>query len=409
MKRIIIINQALSNHGDEAAHKALVRMLARAYPAAEITVLLHVSPKISDDDYVLFKPEELDCVNYHRIDTDIWYYRMMHYFWWLPTFITFILARILSAEIRDIEWLFRSADLVVNAPGGVDLGPYRNWNNVFRLLLALQSKTKTAIYSISFGPLPNDNWKDRRFSKLAKAILRQVDFLSLRDDKSQKFAHEMAFQFIPSADTAFIDEIDHRIPDELVASLNAPFAVVVPNAVFNWHPHFKHISKDIFDRAYQQMINFLIDKGLRVVMLPQLFGSQKDERYFHELSKGFPESSVEIIPDYYSSEVQQAIIRQAKFLVGARYHSVIFSIKNQIPFLGLSYEHKITNLLTIAGLEDLMIDLHDLPRIGGEGVCEKINNLLENGDEIRRKVSEGYSVVRRLAEETSRKFVERFP
>ena len=56
------------------------------------------------------------------------------------------------------------------------------------LLLAVESGTPTAVFGISFGPLPEDDATDARFSALAQRVLSRLDFLSLRDQISQRDA-----------------------------------------------------------------------------------------------------------------------------------------------------------------------------------------------------------------------------
>ena len=65
-----------------------------------------------------------------------------------------------------------------------------------------------------------------------------------------------------------------------------------------------------------------------------------------------------VLEEQYGSDIQQNIISKAKFLIGARYHSIIFSINQAIPFISLCYEHKMKGVTDMLNKED--IDLHDL-------------------------------------------------
>ena len=47
-------------------------------------------------------------------------------------------------------------------------------------------------------------------------------------------------------------------------------------------------------------------------------------------------------------------------MVGARYHSVVFAINNNIPFVAFNYEHKIAGLLETLGLQDCMVPIIDI-------------------------------------------------
>jgi colanic acid/amylovoran biosynthesis protein len=408
VNRILIINQAWSNHGDEAAHKALVRMLAKQYPNAEISVLVPLLPNLNPSDFELFRPEELNQIIYIEIPADAWFYRAITCIKNLPLFSMYFMM-VPKSGFKKLIRIIGDADLVIGAPGGVDLGPYRSWPHLLRLIIALRAGKPTAIYSPSIGPLPNDTWEDHRFTMLAKHVLKKVKFLSLRDDKSQMYAQEIPVDYIPSSDTAFLDDTACPIPSELLHYLSKPYAVFVPNAVFKWHPNFRSYPKELFENLYRQIMSTLLESGLHIIMLPQLFGSQNDENYFQELSLGFSQSAITVIPDRYPCEVQQAIIRKAEILVGARYHSIIFSIKNHIPFVALSYEHKISNMLTVAGLEDLMYDLQGIDSLDQASACEKILFVLQNINTIRPRVTSGNVKVLELARRTAEEFATRFP
>lgn len=99
-------------------------------------------------------------------------------------------------------------------------------------------------------------------------------------------------------------------------------------------------------------------------MLPQTFNYKTelmdDINLFKELSQKTSSENIIVISDQYSSDIQQTIISSAKFVVGARYHSVVFAINNNVPFVALSYEHKIAGLLNTLDKTDRMIDITGL-------------------------------------------------
>ena len=65
------------------------------------------------------------------------------------------------------------------------------------------------------------------------------------------------------------------------------------------------------------------------------------------------------ISDKYNSDVQQTVIAGAQSVIGARYHSIVFAINNGVPFISLSYEHKMSGLLCSLGGEEMMVDIVD--------------------------------------------------
>ena len=133
---------------------------------------------------------------------------------------------------------------------------------------------------------------------------------------------------------------------------------------------------------------------LNIVMLPQLFcGSSypvSDVDFFRELSEQMGDSRMIVAADCYSSDIQQSIIKDAEFLIGARYHSVVFAINQNTPFIALSYEHKIAGLLESLGKEDCCIDFTETLRsiVKQEQVLLQIGNLMrtiKKDEEARKK------------------------
>ena len=101
--------------------------------------------------------------------------------------------------------------------------------------------------------------------------------------------------------------------------------------------------------------------------------------------------NIVVIEDTYSSDVQQMVIKNAKFVIGARYHSVVFSINQNKPFIALSYEHKISGLLQTLGLEKFMVEISNIWESKKETeICLlKIENLLKTLSQ--EKVSNQYA------------------
>ena len=97
------------------------------------------------------------------------------------------------------------------------------------------------------------------------------------------------------------------------------------------------------------------------MLLPQIFNIQDskvaDYNFFIELAKRQKDKRIIVIPDKYSSDIQQTIISNAEFLIGARYHSIVFALNNNVPFIALSYEHKMSGLLESLGKHGCTVDI----------------------------------------------------
>ena len=95
-------------------------------------------------------------------------------------------------------------------------------------------------------------------------------------------------------------------------------------------------------------------------MLPQLCSNSddfSDYSYFKKLQSIARNNNIYVVPDTYGSDIQQTIISNSNCVIGARYHTIVFSINNEVPFVALNYEHKIAGLLEELKLTSNLVDI----------------------------------------------------
>ena len=398
MKKITIVNQSLCNRGDQAAHKALINLF-KEYCDCEIEVLFIDSAQTVKPFAKNMNGIQYTVFNYPLGSKNSVFRYTMH----LPCIFLRLMKMI--PEVRKYNKIIKKSDYVLCAPGGICMGGYKNWRHIWNLANAISLKKRTGIYGRSIGPFYDKTFSDRVFTKRSIDILKKVDYLSLRDGRSQKIAKELGVAYVSTLDVAFAYKPSCDIPRELSRLENRKYAVFVPNHLNTWHPDFKTFSQEDFDVLYKSIMKNILSRGYDVVMLPQLFGRRKtDLLYFQKLSKGFDTEKVIVVSDSYDSDIQQKIIRHSSFLVGARYHSIIFAINNNIPFLCLSYEHKMVDTLRLLDLKAYSLAIKDLLE-QGNGI-EKVSGLLDSilnkkasvTSEIKEASSNAEGIVRRSFE-----------
>lgn len=354
---ILIVNQPLNNRGDESAHKALVRTLLKRMPDAKIVVLWIDAYSPGGVLQYDVHDERASYVNYHSIR---WYNRVgevaLHngrYFLWN-----------IHPTTRTIKHFYQWADWVICAPGGICMGGYQNWSHLYFLKWAQYCHKPLAYYGRSIGPFPTETESNREFRKISYEMLHYFSFLSLRDKVSQQIAADAGIDYVPTVDTAFLDDPQVEVPYEVRSMLRGrEYMAFVPNTLL-WHYRFHDkVSEETILSFYEQIMHriFKAYPQLFIVMLPQLFynGEQNDVILFRKLADRLDDERVVVIPDCYSSDIQQCIIRDSKFVVGARYHSIVFAINQNVPFISMSYEHKMSGLLESLGNTDGLIDFTD--------------------------------------------------
>lgn len=378
--KILIINQPLNNRGDESAHKALVRRLVKEYPNYDITVLFEKSAnpdsirqfavKSPNVRYVHFVPtigKGFKKVSEYGLKHD------MHILWFLHPGI--------------LSWLkyFKSADIVICAPGGINMGGFQSWYHLFNLYCAKLFNKPIVYYGRSIGPFPTKTADNRQFKKISVELLNYFKYISLRDKKSEQEAQKLGINYISTIDSAFLDSPRVEIPKEILEKIgDNPYFVFVPNLLI-WHFAYKgKATKEDAIQFYVRLLRIFFEKypDYKAVMLPQTFNYKSymgdDVLFMRDIAKNFDVKKVTVIDDIYSSDIQQTVISKSAFVIGARYHSIVFAINNNIPFVALSYEHKIEGMLETLNMKRYLIDITHI--FEGENkqkqVFEKITTIL---------------------------------
>lgn len=357
---ILIVNQPLRNRGDESAHRALVRKLLQEIPDVHIRVLFYCEEANAIDEFSVLdeRVEYISAfgVNERQLKT-LYFIRkgIENTLFWCHPYV--------NKFLRHYHW----SDAVVCAPGGICMGGFMNWWHEEQLLIAMKLGKPIFYYGRSIGPFWDEPEEKKIFKQQAIQILNYASYVSLRDATSIKIAKDLGINnVIETTDTAFLDYPQVNIPEEILRETGRnEYVVFVPNSLI-WHYFYRGKATGEEVVAYWSKVARMIAKHYpnhKIVMLPQtsLQGKVFDDKYlFQDIQKHCPEIDIFVSDDIYSSDIQQQIIRGADAVFGARYHTIVFAINNNVPFVSLSYEHKMSGLLEELSLQDEMIDITKL-------------------------------------------------
>lgn len=401
---ILIVNQPLRNRGDESAHRALIRSMLQAIPDAHICVLYYCEKADAVNQFVV-KNERVKYViefrpyQHQLLAFDFLRKGLENSLFWLHPYV--------YKYLRHYRW----ADVVVCAPGGICMGGFMDSWHEEQLLIAMKLRKPIFYYGRSIGPFWDEPDEKRIFKQQAIRILKYATYVSLRDTTSIKIAKELGItNVIETTDTAFLDYPQVNIPKEIFRGIDEKkYVVFVPNSLI-WHYFYRGKATGDEVVAYWSKVARVIAKHYpnhKIVMLPQtsLQGETADDKFlFQDIQRYCPELNIFVSDDIYSSDIQQQIIRGADAVFGARYHSIVFAINNNVPFVSFSYEHKMSGLLDEIGLQDEMIDITQL--FTSEGVDKSI---LEQLDELIPQIyrsAEGRIMAKEKAENAFSQFVD---
>lgn len=356
---ILIFEQPTRNRGDESAHRGLVHKLISAYPEARIVVLFYGNEQsevedlrvVADNVFYINIPLRCRTFSPARLYKLCMMLRMPRLLYWVP------------ASRKYLKFI-READLIVGAPGGIEMGGFMGWSHLALLWLVKMEKKPLAYYGRSIGPFGTGSYFTKLFRKYSLELLNYFSFVSLRDAKSQQTALGLGVNYVETIDSAFLRDETEAAPASFMEELGkSGYFVFVPNSLA-WHPAYKeNYSYEDFKNVWVTLADALLKAypDYKMVMLPQttfISWIPDGYNYFVEIRKSCcdPERIV-VLEEQYGSDIQQGIISRSRFLVGARYHSVIFSINQNVPFVSLSYEHKMSGVLQLLGKEDCEVSV----------------------------------------------------
>jgi len=400
---ILLINQPLDNRGDESAHKALLRALVNKISNIHITVLFVGNSIESIKEFEV----KNDAITYIRIVPQKGWTKIGKYGLILNPYLWY-----LHPTLRAMIKYYKKADLILCAPGGICMGGFQNWPHLYSLYMAKFLNKKLAYYGRSFGPFPTKTLSNRLFKKYSLRLLNYFHFLSIRDKKTEKLAQTLNLKYTTTVDSAFLDTPQVDVPNE-ISNLyqSSPYIVYVPNLLV-WHYAYKNkinknISLEFFSHIAEILLNTYPDS--KILMLPQIYDFETpqngDMYFFYEIQKKIKNDRIIVLSDKYNSDIQQAIISHAQLVIGARYHSIVFAINNDRPFISLSYEHKMTGLLETLQKTDYMIDITEA--LNTEASRKSTYALIENKiKEISSDTSETRIKAKEIANQCLQKFID---
>jgi len=236
-------------------------------------------------------------------------------------------------------------------------------------LLSKLLKKPLMIYAVGVGPLLNDVGKFYTCLSFENA-----DFITVRDQESKKILEKLGINsndIYLTADPAFgLDsKIKEIINDDGQDKSNPVLCVAIRNWGFlNWEAE---VSKalDEFIEKYNAKIRFLSFQDQENL-------NNNDNQAAKRIMKGIEHKDcVEIIEKSLSISEKTEIILNSDFVLGMRLHSIIFSIILGIPFIGISYDKKVGNLIKRIGLEKYCLEIE---KINSENLSNLLDQLIIN-------------------------------
>ena len=233
----------------------------------------------------------------------------------------FNILKILEAISNCDVLISGGGSLLQNKTSNVSLLYY-----LFIILLAKFLNKKVIIFAQGFEKI-----KGNFFEKLTAFSLKNVDFVSVRDEKSQKYLESIGVNSTCLSDPIYsiLDSIEPKQKSGLIVQL-----------------------RDVADRKLIKELAEAIKENYKGKITVLALQKDYDEGICLEFKKYFKD-----IEYYYHKDIYETIdlINSAKYMISTRLHGLIVSnaLKNQT--FALSYDDKINTLIDELELQNIDI------------------------------------------------------
>jgi colanic acid/amylovoran biosynthesis protein len=364
----IIISHVYSNDnkGDAALLSVLISDIRRAFDNPHITVL--TMDKIKKDEIF----EKVDVKNGFMYYVSDYYtnpfYKMMHAifvtmatFMWAYVYRYFGQSIPLPQYLEDVCLLYRDADLVIPVGGGYIRGKSGFMDTVILffiihpLLFTYVLHKPTINYSQSVGPFGN------KFQEyMAKFAIKKVTGIIVREkitlDLLKKWG--VTKNVLLSVDSGFL--FTSNSSKDLRKEFNIPAQqMIVGVTVRKW---LASEAQKKYEVTVAQLCDYIIKKyNAIVIFIPQVTveNHADDDRESSKRVYSFIEQkkNVRVMTERYDHQTIKALYGGLDYLVGTRFHSVIFALTSYVPSIAVEYEHKTRGIMRDLGLEKWVVDI----------------------------------------------------
>ena len=305
-----------------------------------------------------------------------------------------ILRPLLPARTREsLEVMENMTALLVKGGGffqfyGGLTSSYTAYFDAYHIFLASRLGKPVYMMPNSLGPFegPMVKWVVRK-------ALGKCSLVSARESISRDMtARELGIEPVLSPDLAFNLKPARFDRDEVFAVYGIPadrkvVAVTVrpyrfPNAA---DPKAAYES---FKRGVADFVDWLYDRGYIAVFVNHTLAVNSHENDFAcitEVVKMLPEEHYRVISNAdYDCQDLKCLYGFCDYIVGTRFHSVIFSLASGVPGLAISYVgNKSVGIMADMGLSDYVLHIDS---VTADELETKFSMLVQNEEEVKAKL-----------------------
>lgn len=403
-KKILVTHvYSEDNKGDAALLSVLISDMHTQYPEAKMTILTLDS--VRDNHKFESIPVRNSFMYYslnrYKAKPLILFYSlhvMISTLMWATFYRAFRISIPTPKQVKAVCELYSSSDLVLPVGGGYLRSQKKGVGSLLNVTQLLHPYvfTKiigkpTVLYTQSIGPFASRN--EERVVRLT--LNKCVEAAIIREKISMKLLKQIGVR-IPlykSVDSGFAFNAISKY------SLRGQFNIDTEQLLFGITAR-KWLNADaqtIYENALVQTIDHITSRyGARVVLIPQVTAEfhGDDDRIVHDRIARLVKDKAKVTS--LRKRLTHAQIRQAyndlDFLIGTRFHSVIFALISHVPAIAIEYEHKTGGIMHDLQLDDWVVKMEEvnsesLTRLTDELVRDKKQYIKHLSDVLPEYIS----------------------
>lgn len=292
-------------------------------------------------------------------------------------------------KLKQMLKIYKDADIMLDISGfelAAKLGTYPNLRYLYKIALSKWNKVKVYLMPQSFGPFDYKGLKKLLFMPLIRHYLKYPVVCYAREQQGYEDLKKAApkANVILSRDMVLQNkEIEvflenTQIPAALEALLENAVGLI-PNSRLN-----EQCGKERAFLCYRTAIQTLTDKGYTVCLIAHSNGDLQIARQIKDECR--ENDKVVLLENVLSCFQYQLATRKLRFVVAARFHSVVHAFKEAVPAVALGWAVKYQELLGVFGNEHYCINVERAER---KQVAETIECMIENYRTEAEKIRTG--------------------
>ena len=295
-----------------------------------------------------------------------------------------LMSILLTSYEQDILLKARGS-LIISCPGGyLEDSNYSYIINVANILLFSRVSKHFVLAPMSIGPIKSKIGKfliGNMLNKCDKIFCRErysISFVSqcigLKHLHKVEYSGDIAFLYsTPNQNSSL--RLFEQNPYTLMPTCahKRSIGITIVAWSFSGHPEAERLSK-MYKLNIRRLLSYLIlELKCHVTIVNQV---QSDIPFSREVCSNF--SDITIREDKRNVKEHLNLISSFDFFIGSRFHSCIFSMLSNTPFICLSYLPKCSQMMKDLDLEPLMLDLYCLE--SSDQVTDLVKKYIDDPD-----------------------------